>query len=199
VIFSLLALLFLSGLSFLLYGGPVGFELYTPVFKIWVAWSIVLDYINLYKTRLLLLVSSLRPISILSLSLLFILDLLLAYAMIAVSYVTIQLWEFGGLDWIGFWQNLVTGVLVERQFIFKNFLYHIHSVLFFAGLVPSFWLWLFIAATILTRVITRSTSVLSFLVYFFDINEHPIRSLGYVAAIAFTGSLAMFLTIRSFI
>jgi hypothetical protein len=48
------------------------------------------------------------------------------------------------------------------------------SNLFWAGMVPSIWLWLYIAGSLLVRLIASSEALLRFLTYFLDIREHPI-------------------------
>jgi hypothetical protein len=49
-------------------------------------------------------------------------------------------------------------------------------------MLPSVWLWLYVGATWLTRLIALSDPLLRFLVYFLDVRDHPLRSVGVVAA-----------------
>jgi hypothetical protein len=61
-------------------------------------------------------------------------------------------------------------------------------------MVPSIWLWLYVAATLIARLAIRSAPLLRFLMYLFDIDQHPIRSVGIVAAML-AMVLAMAMTI----
>lgn len=78
------------------------------------------------------------------------------------------------------------------SYIYSGRLSNIFAILFFASLVPSIWLWLYLASSLLTRVITNSSRPIRFLVYFLDIDHHPIRSVGIVAA---TLSLVIYLIV----
>jgi hypothetical protein len=56
------------------------------------------------------------------------------------------------------------------------------SSLLYAGMLASAWLWVYLIAVIITRGITRSSGLLNWARWFLDINEHPFRSVGLVAA-----------------
>jgi len=56
------------------------------------------------------------------------------------------------------------------------------EMLFWPGMVPSIWLWFYVVATLVVRLAVRTAPVSRFSIYFFDIDQHPIRSVGIVAA-----------------
>jgi hypothetical protein len=53
--------------------------------------------------------------------------------------------------------------------------------------LPSIWLWAYVAAALVTRLLLSSTPLFRFLANFLDVDGHPIRSLGVVAG-AFGGA-----------
>lgn len=66
--------------------------------------------------------------------------------------------------------------------IFSEGIFGVWGVLFFAGLIPSIWLWLYIGSSLITRFAIRSQKMITFLKYFLPVNKHPFRSVGVVAA-----------------
>jgi hypothetical protein len=67
--------------------------------------------------------------------------------------------------------------------------------LFYASMMPSIWLWFYVAATLIVRLAVRAAPVFRFSMYLFDIDQHPIRSVGIVAAALVSGAYAIFLVI----
>lgn len=65
-------------------------------------------------------------------------------------------------------------------------------------MVPSIWLWLYVAATLIVRLAVRAAPAFRFSMYLFDIDQHPIRSVGIVAAMLVSGAYAMLLAISKF-
>jgi hypothetical protein len=54
--------------------------------------------------------------------------------------------------------------------------------LFWASLFPSIWLWGYIAASLLTRFLISAKPTLRFSLRHLDVENHPLRSVGVVAA-----------------
>jgi hypothetical protein len=59
--------------------------------------------------------------------------------------------------------------------------------LFWASCAPSVWLWLYIIAAITTRLLVRSVPALRIASYVLDVEIHPVKAMGLVAAIIVTG------------
>ena len=83
----------------------------------------------------------------------------------------------GGVDW----NHVVSNFGFNPLPIFSG-LKRPYEMFFWPGMVPSMWLWLYVAATLIVRLVVRTAPVFRFSVYFFDIDQHPIRSVGVVAA-----------------
>ena len=66
--------------------------------------------------------------------------------------------------------------------------------LFWAGFVPSIWMWLYVLALFVTRGLLRSEKLVNWLRWFLDIEKNPFRSIGAVAAaLAFIASVVIIL------
>jgi hypothetical protein len=61
---------------------------------------------------------------------------------------------------------------------------------FWAGMVPAMWLWLMFLATTLSILGQKSSWILKKIIPRLDLQHHPIRSIGYVAAVAVTAVYA---------
>jgi hypothetical protein len=72
------------------------------------------------------------------------------------------------------------------------------AMLFLPGMLPSVWLWLYAAATLIVRLAARSRPLLRFLIYMLDIDKHPIRSVGIVAAMLLSAGYAVVVAISKF-
>jgi hypothetical protein len=66
---------------------------------------------------------------------------------------------------------------------------------FWAGMVPSIWLWLNLAAIIITRLLSKTSRIFGSLFNILDVDEHPIRSVGFVAGTIGSGAYGVFLII----
>jgi hypothetical protein len=148
-------------------------------------WSIVPDYFNLLKTRKVLGLITARQISRPSV-LVFILfaDFLFGYAIFILTCLPMGLfsWHFvlfliGGVDW-----NHVVSNFTFTPLPISSGLKPPYEMFFWPGMVPSIWLWLYVVATLVVRLAARTAPVVRFSNYFFDIDQHPIRSVGIVAA-----------------
>src|SRR5262249_8309889 len=65
-------------------------------------------------------------------------------------------------------------------------------ILFWAGFVPSIWMWLEVAALFVTRALLRSEKLVNWLRWALDVEKSPFRSIGAVAAtLAFIVTVAI--------
>jgi hypothetical protein len=55
--------------------------------------------------------------------------------------------------------------------------------LFWASMIPSVWLWLYILSALFTRFLVTSFPVLRVVTHVLDVQRHPVRSVGVVAAL----------------
>ena len=56
------------------------------------------------------------------------------------------------------------------------------AVLFYASLLPTVWIWLFYVWLLISRAVRRINPVIELTRYTLDVREHPLRSVGVVAA-----------------
>jgi hypothetical protein len=56
------------------------------------------------------------------------------------------------------------------------------AVLFYASLLPTVWIWLFYVSVLISRAVRRINPVIELTRYTLDVREHPLRSVGVVAA-----------------
>src|SRR5262249_26287086 len=102
--------------------------------------------------------------------------------------------------------NLSLTLALMRGLELRQFFFSIHfnpfwgelAPVFWASMVPSIWLWLYVAATLIVRLAVRTTPAFHFSMYLFDVDQHPIRSVGVVAAALVSGAYAMLLAISKF-
>jgi hypothetical protein len=209
VLFSLAAIAGIWGLAFL--NRPVavvelvrtwGFQLLT-VLAGWTIWSLVPDYFNLLKTRMVLDIIAARQISRASVLIIILFtDLLLGWVIFQVTFIPVfffvgELISSGPVE-----------ALIDIYYRFKAFgltyvslfapLSYALTIFFLPGMLPSVWLWLYVAATLIVRLAVRTAPLLRFLMYLLDIDKHPIRSVGIVAAMLISGAYTIFLAISKF-
>jgi hypothetical protein len=161
-----------------------------------VIWSLVPDYLNLFKTRAILSIIAARQINRASILVVIVFaDFVVGYAIFSLTFGPII------LPFLGENPLWVEILFLWPPPFFISFLWPPvitfsggTAPLFWAGMVPSIWLWLYVAATLIARLAIRSAPLLRFLMYLFDIDQHPIRSVGIVAAML-AMVLAMAMTI----
>ena len=86
--------------------------------------------------------------------------------------------NFNAFNWAPIW----------KSFNFTPMFFEIPSANFFwAGMIPSVWLWLNLAFITLTTLMTKNSRTFEVLFYMLDVEEHPVRSIGFVAACIVTG------------
>jgi hypothetical protein len=212
VAFSLGAMAFIALLMFLIYPKGVLSEIAVITSEIIVVlavalrlpWSIIVDYISLFKTRVILhtLTQLKRESKVLELAVL-VMDYLFYLILFAIGelatilggfYIVTTLWSES------FGPSPVPEVL-EAWFKSNLTLFPIDlvedplsAIFFWAGFAPSIWMWLYVAALFVTRGLLRSERVVNWLRWFLDVEKNPFRSIGAVAAaLAFITSVATIL------
>lgn len=211
VAFSLGAMIFIALLLFLIFPEEVlrkKAELfYWLNFALWLPWSILIDYVSLFKTRLVLgFITRMGQR-----------NALLAVAVGVIDYIVYRLLFSTGLAFLGVarsgipldWTSMRVSVFIpifiaimsgiipdfmgETMVLFPRNV-DLLFILFWAGFVPSIWMWLYVLALFVTRALFRSERVLTWLRWSLDIEKAPFRSIGAVAAaIAFMASVAILL------
>jgi hypothetical protein len=167
-------------------------------FAVYVSWSLIPDYLNLFKTRIVLKMLLQRevanPIALLGILVAdFVIGILVfAFGSTLANYSAyratgslLALFALFPSDFTEFWPavyGIVLHSVASAVIVSLNPLSNFLGALFWAGMLPSVWLWLYVGATWLTRLIALSDPVLRFLVYFLDVKDHPIRSVGVIAA-----------------
>jgi hypothetical protein len=187
---------------------PEFFRFWTLAF--WFPWSIVIDYISLFKTRLILeLLGRLhRSTSIVAIAILvldyiiyrfiFFVSGLLTGLVVSAVFLAIQHASITDI-----WERIRITVLEHVEY-FDFFLFLLDSplslpldlnfILVWSGFAPSIWMWLYVLALFVTRLLLRSERIVNWLRWALDIEKNPFRSIGAVAAtLAFIASVAVIL------
>jgi hypothetical protein len=100
-----------------------------------------------------------------------------------------------GIDFINtFITQVIDGILGNGFLPFFPTSPQLGVILFWAGFAPSLWMWLYILALFVTRLLLRSEKLVNWLRWGFDVEKNPFRSIGAVAAtLAFIVSVAVIL------
>jgi hypothetical protein len=166
--------------------------------------SLWLDYFNLFKVRLIINFSEQRKIWRGVFTIITLVDIILSFVIFAsiysfLDYVQMmhQVAVYTGNDNLSMYMNLLT---TNIHFFTDDYMLDLTeklalvirgpgsnevSVLFYAGSLPSIWLWLYFVASIVSALIIRSRKLMRFLVYFFNVDCRPLKSIGYVVAMLF--------------
>jgi hypothetical protein len=177
------------------------------VFALWIPWSIAIDYVSLFKTRFVLgLLSRLHrgammvTVFILCLDyvaykvIFFLGTVLVLTSMVIVDAVISMRWADAiSIEWV-----FISFKVLFNYFDFlalgSGYSEAASFIMFLAGLAPSIWLWLYVAALFVTRAILRSEKLVNWLRWGLDVEKAPFRSIGAVAAaLAFIASVAIIL------
>jgi hypothetical protein len=171
-----------------------------------IPWSIIIDYISLYKTRIVLriLTHSRRMTKLVSVGVLsmdYLVYRILFYCGFSVTLYILWMLYVGihnigeilaairdfptlGLHW-----SFVAFLLLEPVPRKIGTLFYIF---FWSGFAPSLWMWLYVLALFVTRGLLRSEKLVNWLRWFLDVEKTPFRSIGAVAAtLAFIASVAI--------
>jgi hypothetical protein len=65
------------------------------------------------------------------------------------------------------------------------------AVFFWAGLLPALWLLIYVLATALTRLIARAANQIAFTFWVLNVDKHPLRAIGFVAATLVTFAVGL--------
>ena len=159
----------------------------------WIAYAVVVDYVNLLKTRALVNVLVNREIqNFLLLLIIFFIDFGLGMMIFTIGlefvlfiFPLILMVSFA--DFIDFITSvfpliiLINAIEISPTLLTHDSVFPITN-LFWASMAPSVWLWLYLMGALITRLITRSKRAINFLNYFLDVAKHPFRAVGVVAA-----------------
>jgi len=171
-------------------------------FLIWLPWSLLIDYVSLFKTRVILEVLTRMHRR----------NQMVALAIVVIDYIVYKLIFSFNMAFlilcreeresgIGTWVS----ILATREFVeiladylwgspFFEYEIALPTIFFWAGLAPSLWMWLYVLALFVTRALLRSERIVNSLRWSLDIDKNPFRSIGAVAAaLAFIASVAIIL------
>jgi hypothetical protein len=209
VMFSLCAMAFIAILIFFInpkatfkmadtFLKPLGMFRYGDwlMLTIWLPWSILIDYVSLFKTRFILKVlTRMREKHNLLVLAILVIDFLV-YKLIYSIGLVLTLSTLFGVNWgwsvSDFFDfGLIIAAMFDYEFMYRGNLF---SIFFWAGFAPSLWMWLYVAALFVTRGLLRSEKLINLLRLFLDVEKNPFRSIGAVAAaLAFIVSVAIIL------
>jgi hypothetical protein len=199
--FSVGAMAFIGLLCFLIRPRPffqeISISSVTARLLIQLSWSIIVDYISLFKTRVILRIMTRLPTLVLAIPIL-IVDYFVYTAIFAIG-ITLGDWlyehYYHHYDMpMNFWMRFafwVTVVIIPPPLTEAVPLFFIF---FWSGFVPSIWMWLYVLALSVTRALLRSEKLITGLRWALDVEKAPFRSIGAVAAaLAFIASVAIIL------
>jgi hypothetical protein len=159
--------------------GPadLSFGLTFGIWSLYLALSLLPDYLNLYKTRV-----ALRILQTYRITSTFVFVLLIV-ADFGIGYVTFS------LVWPLMWLPIAPLEIVAAAFRFSyeefdriiSFRIPL-SVFFYAGMLPSAWLWIYAVSVLLTRIALRAEPLVRALQWILKIDAMPIRCIAAVAA-----------------
>jgi hypothetical protein len=173
-------------------------------FTVWFPWSILIDYLSLFKTRVILgiLTRMRRRTKIMAIpivgadyivyKLLFSLGVTL---MLAVeNSMKAGIFLFANVKRLTYFVTETMSLLLMSNWAIWTSNIDLFSIFFWAGFAPSLWLWLYVIALFTTRAILRSEKLVNWLRWVLDVEKNPFRSIGAVAAtLAFIVSVAIIL------
>jgi hypothetical protein len=166
---------------------PENQSLFFVIASTWLLLSVFYDYLNLLKTRLILEFLTKHAKSRLTALVLLILDPVLAYVAFAVFFSLLGL-----VDILFLYPDRIHEALVDAQnwpaedihLIVQVVQWQLNvSPIFYAGMLPSMWLWIFILASFLTRLLVRGEPIVKILRYSLDIEKKPFRIAGALATV----------------
>jgi hypothetical protein len=201
-LFSLALVILLNPQSeFLANDSPVT----VPVVLGWALFAVIPDYLNLYKTRMILdLLDRFKNLTSKVLLMTLLLDFLVGLLLFSAIFGTVEgalgAYLYDGI--VPTVSQLVGDLLSENTshllWLLSNGDYQ--SGFFFTSMLPSAWLWTSIGAMLLGRAWMRADPEVTLFRKIFDVDKSPIQSLGAIAAgLVFVGvaSLSMIITLIS--
>ena len=171
-------------------------------FASWLPWSIIIDYISLFKTRVILgIVARVKlhhlvvAVTILVVDFIGYIILYIVGVILVASAISVMGIRDNALP--SEFSTLIQVLVVLAEVIIDTITEPQHVYLFntfWAGFAPSIWLWLYVLALFVTRGLLRSERIVNWLRWALDVEKNPFRSIGAVAAtLAFVGSVAIIL------
>ena len=164
---------------------PENQSLFFVIASTWLLLSVFYDYLNLLKTRIILEFLTKEAKRRLTGLVVLILDPLLSYVVFAVLFSLLGL-----ADVLLFYPDRIREALVDAQnwpaqdirlFVPVIKWQRNVSPVFYAGMLPSIWLWIFILASFLTRFLVRGEPIVKILRYSLNIKKKPFRIAGALA------------------
>jgi len=150
------------------------------LFLFWIPVSLAIDYLNFGKSRILIHVMSKRRLAIWSLLIFILLDFALGVVVFCAGYTAlhdvldsvtfhIDIWRYGAafLQNIQFFSNYLLLSLYHSSIGISN--------LFWAGMVPSAWIWLYVASLFLSRCLIYLFPSLRRIAFILDVENRPDR------------------------
>jgi hypothetical protein len=171
-------------------------------FLIWVPWSILIDYVSLFKTRVILeILTRMNQRNTMVVVAIIIIDYIVYKLIFAFGMAFLILCRVERESGIGTWVSVLFTwdfVQIVEDYILARPLVEykiaLPTILFWAGFAPSVWMWLYFLALFVTRALLRSERLINSLRWALDIEKAPFRSIGAVAAtLAFIASVAIIL------
>lgn len=151
-----------------------------------------IDYLNLWKTRGLISLFHYHKTSVIVIAVALV-DLVIWYfvfTLLAMIFQVIPLPGPGDIQ-TSYFYRMSTEIeewnIWGMAYPSAMFYYYPYANYFWIGMVPAVWLWLNVAAAAVTMVFAKSQRILGFWLYALDIENHPLRSVGFVAATSIAG------------
>jgi hypothetical protein len=158
-----------------------------PVVLGWVLVAAIPDYINLYKTRMVLnLLDRFKTLTSKVLLMTLLLDFLVGLLLFSAIFGTVEgiLGSYFYNDIVPSMSDLLSGVLGENLshllWLISNGDYQ--AGFFFVSMLPSAWLWTSIGAMLLGRAWMGADPEVTLFRKIFDVEKSPIQSLGAITA-----------------
>jgi len=202
IAFSVSAILILLTLGFLNHydyfqtmpGVVLNHPSYYLIFFGWLFWSMIIDYFNLYKTRLIIRLIERTRVSPYVFFIFIAFDLVLSLVIFVLSFDYLEAMSMRKqvcAPECSVWYLIISSspffkILVVDPFIWLHRFAMVTAgpianevaVYFWAGLLPTLWLLLFVISSAVTRLLAPP---ISFLVSWLDVNQ-PFKAIGFVAA-----------------
>jgi hypothetical protein len=173
---------------------------------LWLSLSIFIDYLSLFKTRIIL--RSITQIpganSVIAIGFMLIIDYLVYRVLFSIGFSAVAQIQMDFNFIVRGWKY--TTILQDLRQMFEGAI-DLQAMLplfpsmgtgwfiwYWSGFAPSIWMWLYVLALFVTRTLLRSEKLVNWLRWFLDVEKNPFRSIGAVAAaLTFIASLAIIL------
>ncbi len=170
----------------------------------WLAFSLLLDYFGLLKTRLFIswFANRFRATAWFALSFI-VADIVIGFVIFCLSFGSFTFFrqeieaDHGVLPFLGiFFDYSYTHLpshIADYAVLTLTGDWFPWGSLFLASMLPSIWLWLYGSAAMITKLMLRSTGLIRNLIFLLDVDKHPIRAFGFVAGIVAAATYAIYL------